>query len=177
MKNLFLYIALIFFAISCHNSAKKVVTYADAENVFLKGLTEKDTSSVLSMTDSFMENLAHGQIDSSLQMVNVLFSDTLYMPSLNYRLELIRRFSLFPVLKYELVRYSFSTEGNNDVCYKYWFNEQQSSMKIVFNPVKVDDRWYLTLKDGSQSSKDMSASKQTHSLAPAPNKISLNKSK
>lgn len=175
MKKYFIFFILLSFVASCNLSGKKVVTYKDAENVFLKSLTEKDTATVLSMTDSFMNFLLQGQIDSAIQLVQVVYGDTLYMPSLGYKLELCSRFYTFPVVKYELVRYSFSTEGNNDVCYKYWFDEQQNhTMKVVFNPVKIDSQWYITMKDGTQSSKDLNEQNQVHPMSPAPNKIVLN---
>ena len=49
-------------------------------------------------------------------------------------------------------------------------------MKLMFNPVYIDGSWYLTFKDGSQSSRDLPLDKQIHELAPAPNAPRLNKS-
>lgn len=171
-KYLFILLSLAV-AVSCHTSNNKIVTYEDAEKHFIASLTSLDTSSVISMTNGFMEFLVDGKIDSAVQQINVLDGEVLYKSSSKYLDELSGRFSLFPVLKYELVRYSFSTEGNNDVCYKYWFDESHT-MKLVFNPVKVDDRWYLTMKDGTQSSKDLDEDKQVHPKSIAPEKIVLN---
>jgi hypothetical protein len=41
--------------------------------------------------------------------------------------------------------------------------------------VYVDGQWYLTFKDGSQSSLDLPVDKQVHELAPAPDAPRLNK--
>ena len=46
-------------------------------------------------------------------------------------------------------------------------------MKLVFNPVKIDGRWYLTLKDGFQPSADLS--KGINPNSPAPKALRLNK--
>jgi hypothetical protein len=48
-------------------------------------------------------------------------------------------------------------------------------MKLMFNPVFIDGQWYLTFKDGSQSSKDLLPENQVHEMAPAPKDIRLNK--
>lgn len=173
MKKYFIIILSLAAAVSCRTNNNQIVTYEDAEKQFIASLTSLDTSSVLEKTNGFMELLVEGKVDSAVHQINVLDAGVLYKSSSKYLDELSGRFSLFPVLKYELVRYSFSTEGNNDVCYKYWFDES-NTMKLVFNPVKVDDRWYLTMKDGTQSSKDLDEDKQVHPKSIAPEKIVLN---
>lgn len=47
-------------------------------------------------------------------------------------------------------------------------------MKLMFNPVFIDGTWYLTFKDGNQSSRDMREENQIHELAPAPTAPRLN---
>lgn len=177
MKFRLFFLAFIaLFVASCNNSPK-VMTYQDAEREFIASLTENDTLSVLSATGSFMESLKAGQIDDAILRLTMVENDVLYMlgdESLN---ELRNRFTNFPVQDYQLIRYSFSTQGINDVVYRYSFDgplTKAAGMKLVFNPIKVGDSWYLSLKDGYQSSKDQSADKQTHPQAPAPYPIKLN---
>lgn len=165
--------ALALLAISCRERGRSdVFTYEDAEKEFLSSLTVNDTSAVLSMTGSFMEQLKSGMTDSAVVLVNVLEDGVLYASSDNYRNELRSRFAVFPVLDYELIKYSFSTPGNNDVCYTYKFNDDDK-LKLVFNPVKVDSVWYITLKDGTQSSLDLPENRRVHPRSPAPSAVRL----
>ena len=66
-------------------------------------------------------------------------------------------FTVFPVLNYRMVYFNFSTEGRNDVKYEIEFFEKADStdqapntIGLMFNPVKVDDQWYLTMKEADQ---------------------------
>ena len=114
-------------------------------------------------------------------MIYVLYNDVVYKKSASYTADLVQRFKSFPVVSYERLYHSFSTEGNNDISYSYVFapasgGRSAQTMKLMFNPVYIDGSWYLTFKDGSQSSRDLPLDKQIHELAPAPNAPRLNKS-
>lgn len=173
MKRVLYILALVLLSVSCRERSRSdVFTYEDAEKEFVSSLTVSDTSAVLSMTDAFMEKLRSGMTDSAVVLVNVLEDGVLYASSDNYRNELRLRFALFPVLDYELTKYSFSTPGNNDVCYTYKFNGDDK-LKLVFNPVKVDSVWYITLKDGTQSSSDLPENRRVHPRSPAPSAVRL----
>lgn len=71
-----------------------------------------------------------------------------------------RRFKVFPVLEYTMDYYSFQLEGVNDVKYRITFaleeNPEQNGNAVtamMFNPVKVDGVWYLTIKNGTEFDK------------------------
>lgn len=161
------------FCIACNNSPK-VRTYEDAERAFLASLTPDDTVTVKTMCDDFMKELASGQLDSALNRLCVVENSMLYKVSDNSIEKLRKRFQTYPVHEFELSRISFSTQGNNDVCYRYSCRGplgEGAGMKIVFNPVKVGKYWFLCLKDGSQSSLDLPPSERVHPHSPAPNPI------
>ena len=162
-----------------HNS-KKIETYQDAEDAFVASLTNSDTTTVVALTNSFLDRVKNGEIESAIQDIYVLYQGVLYRPADEYLQQLRTRFQTFPILGYTLERFSFSTPGNNDCCYVYRFAEHvdgqpDKTMKLVFNPVYCEGCWYLTFKDGNQSSLDLPEDQQVLANSPAPGEIHLNR--
>ena len=142
-------------------------------------LTQSDEDAVLALADDCMRKFQAGQLDEALDMIHVLYNNVVYKKSDSYTAQLKQRFEAYPVLSFERLYHSFSTEGNNDISYSYVFepangNIPASTRKLMFNPVYIDGQWYLTFKDGSQSSRDLPVDKQVHELAPAPTAPRLN---
>ena len=185
MKKIVFILSILVLVASCksgisYSGAHGEKTQKDAEAEFLSSLTESDQDAVLDMAEDFMKKLKDGQVEEAVDMIYVLHNDVVYKKSAEYTAQLVSRFKyMFPVLTYERRYYSFSTEGNNDISYSYTFGPERDgqapSMKLMFNPVYVDGQWYLTFKDGSQSSKDLPVEKQINEMAPAPKDIRLNK--
>ena len=183
-KLLFLFAALAILA-SCapkpkYSGSRGEKTQKDAEAEFVSSLTKSDEEAVLALADECMGKFQAGQVDEALDMIHVLYNGVVYKKSASYTAQLLQRFRMFPVLSFERLYHSFSTEGNNDVSYSYVFapasgNSPAQTMKLMFNPVYSDGDWYLTFKDGSQSSLDLPVDKQVHELAPAPQAPRLNK--
>lgn len=168
---------LLFAALSC-TCSPKVLTYSDAERAFISSLTADDSLVVAVMGDMFMSGLKAGDLDSTLAVLKVVEHNVLYAISDQTVSELKVRFESMPVVDYELTRLTFSTEGVNDMVYRYSFSgslADSPAIKFVLNPVKVEGRWYLTLKDAYQNSKDLNEKDQTHPLAPAPSPIKLHR--
>ncbi len=173
MKKIGILFAIAIMAVACH-PREKVLSYEDVEQQFQSSLTDEDSTKVLMLTDAFMQMLKNGSIDLAVEQVNTIYEGKLYKASDDYMEELRTRFNAFPVVDYELVRFSFSTQANNDVCYRYYFDETHT-MKLVFNPVKIDGEWFIALKDGDQSSKDKDINKQVNPRSVAPEEITLNR--
>ena len=181
MKKFFYFFVALIFVCSCHNRAPKYefYTYMEAEQDFQASLTAVDTATVMFLSDAFANALKEGNIAGALDMLYCLEGSVLYKPSETYYSELVSRFENFPVGDYEFDRLSFSTAGNNDLIYTYSVatpiaTSNTMKMKLIFNPVKVGDLWYLTFKDGSQSSIDLDDKKQPHPFSMAPSEITLN---
>lgn len=177
-KSLFAVLSLALLLCACNNSPK-VKTYQDAEREFLASLTQLDTFTVFAMGQEFMQDLMPGgDLDSALAKLTVVENNVLYRISDQTIAELRNRFSQHPVTDYTRVRYSFSTEANNDLVYRYCTGgelSQNPGIKLAFTPVKVEGRWFLTLKDGRQYSNDFPKEMQAHPLSPAPYKVVLHK--
>lgn len=177
MKRIFVFFAVLSVLCSCNSSKNAqnsdMKMQKNAETEFLSELSQVDSSLVAALAGQFMENMKAGSIEAALDLLYVLNDDVLYKPSDEYLTQLRSRFTHFPVVSYKLERISFSTKGNNDLSFVYAFaeaaeGEQAPTMKLMFNPVMIDGNWYLTLKDGNQSSKDLPKDKQVHPNAPAP---------
>ena len=147
-----------------------------AEQEFRRSLTLHDTLSVFILGANFMDALKTGDLELVLSDLYVLDCDTLYKVA-DESLNMLRdRFTSVPITDYSIASYSFSTPGNNDLCYRYVTSGKVGTgpaFKLMFNPVKIGDNWYLTLKDGSMSSLDKSPSAQVHPHSPAPNPVVL----
>lgn len=184
MKKLVFILIAISLVCSCHNDKNQVKTefrtYQDAEADFVSSLTQVDTASVIFLANSFVNALQAGNISGALDMLYCVEDNVVYKIADSYYNELAARFESFPVGEFELDHYSFSTAGDNDLCYKYAIASDKPvsnpvKMKIMFNPVKVGDLWYLTFKDGNMNSKDLDAKNQTHPYSLAPSEPVLNK--
>lgn len=180
MKRLIFILSILALVASCRsNSGSRQKTQKDAETEFISSLTQSDQDAVLALADDCMTKLRDGQVREAVDMIYVLHNDVVYQKNAEYTEQLVNRFeNVFPVRSFERRYYSFSTEGNNDISYTYSFadvDDGSRTMRLMFNPVFVDGQWYLTLKDGTQSSKDLPIDKQILDNAPAPQAIRLNK--
>lgn len=182
MKKVIFILAALTVLASCnrgpkYSGAHGEKTQIDAEKEFVSSISNVDSLAVVTLSDRFMSLLKDGKISEAVDMIYVLHDNVLYQKNDSFSNDLIRRFTMFPVVSYKLNYFSFSTAGNNDVSYTYSFTEDEASskMKLMFNPVKIDDVWYLTMKDGSQSSKDLPKDKQINDMAPAPAEVRINK--
>ena len=113
---------------------------------------------MLALCDQCMETLKAGQVDKALSMLHLYDDSTRTVLPLSEQKEreLRRTFKLFPVVKYTRAYYTFTTEGLNDVKYNIEFFEKEAgdptpnSIGFMFNPVKVEGQWYLTVKEADQ---------------------------
>lgn len=150
--------AFILVAVSCGNKPKSRV---DETTDFRSSLTEADTVQMLKLCDDCMELLKNKNIDGALAMLNEYVDSTNTIQPLTdiTRAKYIRIFKMFPVLEYQLAGYTFVLEGINDVKYSIKFAEEEHPEKngepktsFMFNPVKIDGQWYLTVKRPDQES-------------------------
>lgn len=147
-----------------------------AEQDFLSTLTFRDTLAVLLLGQNFMDALKAGSIDHELSELCVVYQDTLYKVSDEYLLELRDLYGHTSVADYALAGYSFSTPGINDLQYRYVSSGKVGAgpaFSITFNPVKVGDNWFLTIKNGNMPTAAKGSAKKRHPLSEAPAEIHL----
>lgn len=181
-KNLYI-LAAAFILASCgsrpyYSGLHGEKTQKDAEAEFVSSIKSVDSLTVLAQGEKCMQLLKENKLDDALSMLNILHENTVMPLPEAYADHLRQRFSIMPVYDFTFDYFAFSTEGNNDLAYKIEFAPKNAdgiapTMKFTFNPVKVDGKWYLTLKDPGMSSKSMSPESRLHDMAPAPEKIKL----
>ena len=143
-------------AVSCTDKPK---TKADQAQEFRNSLTETDTLRMLVISDSCMTLLQNSDLDGAMAMLYEYDDSTGQVSPLSdeTRQRYQRLFTMFPVKSYQRVKYTFMLEGLNDVKYDVIFAEEEHpevngvpKTSFMFNPVRVDGTWYLTVKRGDQ---------------------------
>ena len=142
-------IVLVLFA-ACKGETKT------SSQIYQEGLTAQDSTIMLQKCNDCMQLLSEGRIDDALNML-VEYDDSIQQVSPlseETRASYMRKFTLFPVLKYELKYISFTTQGFNDAKYEVQFGPDEAGAPktaYMFNPVKVDGQWYLCVKNANQA--------------------------
>lgn len=122
-------------------------------------LTAEDTAQVLHISRSCMDTLKAGNIDEALKMIYVLRGGKATPLPAEKEKQLRKNFKYFPVINYKLDYYSFSNTDNNDVKFQIEFfkhtdpnDKTPNTIGFMFNPVKIDGTWHLTVKEADQES-------------------------
>lgn len=132
---------------SCHDNNKS----RENINEFVSQLTAQDSTTVLALGDSCMNYFKSKNVDSALGMLYVEQDGQLTHISDSMKTIITKRFKIFPVLDYKLDYYTFLSESVNDLKYRIVFGEATEDMPeqttgFMFNPIKSNGVWYLTLK-------------------------------
>ena len=156
-----IYFALVVFIMSVVAACnQKSQSHVDKTKEFRDGLTEQDTAQMLKLADDCMELLKKKDVEGALSMLNEYDDSTGSVQPLSEqtRAKYQRLFKMFPVYKFERSSYSFILEGLNDVKYDIIFADEEHpevngvpKTSFMFNPVKVDGQWYLTVKRADQN--------------------------
>lgn len=144
-----LFLSLIFFGGACVNKQKQSSTKEFPED-FIKTLTHKDTVAMIGLTTVCMDTLQAGKIDDALNLIYCVRNDTLVPLSNETKAELKRQFERFPVKQYHLESFQINGYSTNSVKYVVQFKEKSTlpnTIKLTFNPIWIEDAWYLTLKN------------------------------
>lgn len=140
-------VALIF-----DSCAGKKTQHEKVEPMF----SSADTTLVDQLTESFMQYLQQGDFDVAFSQLYNIGPDQLEVISAEEQSQLKEYFAAFPVLRYKLK----STEWINvyEVKYLYTFEffekpegeeVMPNTMNLMIKPMKLSDRWFLTLEKKS----------------------------
>lgn len=135
---------------ACTGKSKESQASIDPDAELVKGLTAKDTADFIGLTKVCMDTLQAGKIDEGLNMIYCVINDTLMPMTPEVREGMKMYFGRFPVKKYKMESYEINGYSNNTVKYSIYFQENsvsEASIKFAFNPIRIDDAWYLTLKN------------------------------
>lgn len=109
-----------------------------------------------------MSLLKERKFDEALDMIYYLRDSITAIPmDSTQRTALKKIFKHHPVYKYELDYFNFSKQDLNDIKYRVQFfqldgpnDHRPNTIGFMFNPVKIDGTWKLTMKNAWQSSKE-----------------------
>lgn len=136
--------------IGCVEKKEKPLFPEDSQVSFLKNLTHQDTLDFLKPSNACMDTLKLGKIDKALSIIYFDRNDTLLPLTGKMKEKLRQRFERFPIKEYRLESFDIQGFSSNSVVYTIRFREeskQPNTIKLVFNPVWINDTWYLTLKN------------------------------
>lgn len=105
---------------------------------------------MLKLADDAMVKLKNNQIDAVLATLYTYNEeDNEVIPLVDDEKARIKKsFQVFPVHSFKRRFFSFQLEGCNDVNYEIEFDTlDHSKTQFMFNPVKIDGIWYLTVKN------------------------------
>ena len=142
--------------VSCKNQPKSEEE-ARSEKIeqFRAQLESDDTTTVLRLCDHAMDMLMNKQYDEVISSLYEYTDSTQEVKPLSPETaaKYLRKFKMYPVMRYERKYFSFQLEGCNDVKYDVIFASGESAgtsspaiIGYMFNPVKVDGEWRLCVK-------------------------------
>lgn len=142
--------------VSCKNQPKsEEETRSEKIEQFRAQLESDDTTTVLRLCDNAMNMLMNKQYDEVISSLYEYTDSTKEVKPLSSETaaKYLRKFKMYPVMRYERKYYSFQLEGCNDVKYDVIFASGESAgtstpaiIGYMFNPVKVDGEWRLCVK-------------------------------
>lgn len=142
--------------VSCKNQPKsEEETRSEKIEQFRAQLESDDTTTVLRLCDHAMDMLMNKQYDEVISSLYEYTDSTQEVKPLSPETaaKYLRKFKMYPVMRYERKYFSFQLEGCNDVKYDVIFASGESAgtsspaiIGYMFNPVKVDGVWRLCVK-------------------------------
>lgn len=142
--------------VSCKNQSKSAdESRLEQVEKFRAQLVHDDTTTVLRMCDEAMNMLTNKQYDELMALLYEYTDSTKEVKPITPQTaeKYLRKFKMFPVMRYERKYFSFQLEGCNDVKYDVIFASGEAAgtstpaiIGYMFNPVKVDGEWRLCVK-------------------------------
>lgn len=116
--------------------------------------TAKDTASVQSQCDQYMELLKNQKIDEALDMLYYIDSLQYIIPLPEAQRNNVKRLlNIFPVISYKFDGVIFNSDMDNQVRYTIEFfkkepgDDRPNTTAIYLKPIRKDDKWYITVYD------------------------------
>lgn len=140
---------VLFFSFLACNDDKRLKIETSNNVTFTKTLSRNDTLDVLRLSGLCMSTLKEN-IDSALNFVYFIQGDTLLLPLSENKREFLKTILCkYPIRSFDLLYLQFNSQYDNSLKYRIYYSTSDipNYMNITFNPIKIDDAWFLTLKD------------------------------
>ena len=115
--------------------------------------TSQDSADIWNLCQQFAEFFGKNDFESCSMMLNTFRNDSIIPYTDQQRKEYIERVQIFSNYGCRIDAFVLHSDRNNEVSLKVkLFNigtldDDQGITRLYLNPVKVDDTWYLTLRD------------------------------
>lgn len=155
-KVLFVFSCLLFVA-SCSTKQAEGSNEEVQEQEFRNSLNSTDSLTVIRQGDSIMNILKAKNFDEAFNAIFELDSlGNVQSLSSERKRQLSRQFMFFPVNDFKMVDFKFNTSDQNIITYKIAIYDQNVSQStqttnFAFSPVKIDGKWYFTIRQAAMS--------------------------
>ena len=115
--------------------------------------TSQDSADIWNLCEQFAQFYGKNDFESCALMLNFFRNDSIFPYTDKDRVDYIRKNQIFTNYGCRIDGFVLHSDRNNEVCLKVkLFNigtpdDDQGITRLFLNPVKVDDTWYLTLRD------------------------------
>ena len=115
--------------------------------------TAQDSADIWNLCQQFADFFGKNDFESCAMMLNTFRNDSIFTYTDQQRKEYVNRVQLFSNYGCRIDAFVLNSDRNNEVSLKVkLFNigtldDDQGITRLFLNPVKVEDTWYLTLRD------------------------------
>lgn len=115
--------------------------------------TGQDTTEVMDLVNQYMALFANNDLEGASSLLYHVKNDSVHPYTAEERQDFKNHLSIFSVYDYKVNGIIFRSDKNNEVNVRIQIvpdgniSEGKGTTEFVFNPVKIDNHWYLTLMD------------------------------
>lgn len=115
--------------------------------------TAQDSADIWNLCQQFADFFGKNDFESCAMMLNTFRNDSIFPYTDQQRKEYVNKVQLFTNYGCRIDAFVLNSDRNNEVSLKVkLFNigtldDDQGITRLFLNPVKVEDTWYLTLRD------------------------------
>lgn len=147
---------IISLLVACGSKEQKKEAVEDGVRVPVMTLTSEDTMTVTNLTKEFLENLKANKLDEAIEMLHYMDKNKKLVDLPKDMVDKQRKiFAMFPVLSYKIDSVIFYSETDSQVKYTVQFFEKEegdnhpNTTSFFIKPMRVDNKWYLTMADSN----------------------------
>lgn len=143
------------FLFSCSGEKQQKTVHEE----FVGSLTAADTTEIKNLCDAFFTQMKEGNKDGAFELLYMLGENNQVEPvSVEYKAKISTQFTIFPVRDFRSKEIRIGNAEDNIASYTIVFGQdaegKESTISFGFNPVKVNGKWYLTVRNASAQLED-----------------------
>lgn len=141
-------VSLVLYSCSGEKSQKT------AHEEFVGSLSASDTIEIKNLCESFFSHMKAGDKDAAFELLYMLVENDKVEPvNAEYKAKIGNQFNIFPVLDFHSKEIRIGNAEDNIASYSIVFARddqgKESAISFGFNPVKINGKWYLTVRNAT----------------------------